>query len=204
MQEFIVTISTFFKKASKSNIDDQRCNAKKNDPVTVATWYIQDLNAFRDLKCFSCSNSERWQSLFLKKTLAASLSFDSRMCSHYAKKIVLRESNFFGKTQCLVVSSLFIYKSLVPYRISVQYCQRMVNNSFKMQAYEHSFYFYAEATQNIFLLRALSSLFIITFHVPLKLQTILRAIAFSTTNIIPFNRQMLVFQSHIRQNCFYI
>ena len=119
MQKFIVTISTFF-EGRKEVLSMIGYNTKGNDPVTVATWYIQDLNAFRDLKCFSCSNSERWQSLFLKKTLAASLSFDSRMCSHYAKKIVLRESNFFGKTQCLVVSSLFIYKSLVPYRISVQ------------------------------------------------------------------------------------
>ena len=119
MQKFIVTISTFF-EGRKEVLSMIGCNTKENDPVTVATWYIQDLNAFRDLKCFSCSNSERWQSLFLKKTLAASLSFDSRMCSHYTKKIVLRESKFFGKTQCLVVSSLFIYKSLVPYRISVQ------------------------------------------------------------------------------------
>ena len=120
MQEFIVTISTFF-EGKKKYYWWLGCNTKENAvPVTVATWYIQDLNAFRDLKCFSCSNSERWQSLFLKKTLAASLSFDSMMCSHSGKKIVLRESNFFGKTQCLVVSSLFIYKSLVPYRISAQ------------------------------------------------------------------------------------
>ena len=52
-----------------------------------ATWYIQDLNAFRDLKCFSCSNSERWQSLLLEKTLAASLSlFVTRMCSRFVRK----------------------------------------------------------------------------------------------------------------------
>ena len=119
MQEFIVTISTFF-EGKKKYYWWLGCNTKENDPVTVATWYIQDLNAFRDLKCFSCSNSERWQSLFLKKTLAASLSFVSRMCSHYAKKLILREPNFFGKTQCLVASSLFMYKSLVPHRISVQ------------------------------------------------------------------------------------
>ena len=119
MQEFIVTISTFF-EGKKKYYWWLGCNTKENDPVTVATWYIQDLNAFRDLKCFSCSNSERWQSLFLKKTLAASLSFVSRMCSHYAEKIAQRISKFFGKTQCLVASSLFMYKSLVPYRISVQ------------------------------------------------------------------------------------
>ena len=109
--------------------------------------------------------------MFLKKTLAASLSFVSRMCSHYAEKIAQRESKFFGKTQCLVASSLFMYKSLVPYRISVQKMNAILPTKGelyfkKCRRMNIGFIFYATKTIKTYFenLRALSSQFIVDVY----------------------------------------